>query len=153
MRVKRAPVSSQGNTVTLVQIAWYGRIKLRPVRQLPSGAKRASGMLMKPVWPVTLGSTAAAPSAQTTAAAAPTPLFMTHQKQRPRDRGLCVVPKSRYLLCDVALCEVPVLSPPPPAAAATPTTAPATTPAAAPKPTPPETPAAVPVAAPGAAPP
>ncbi len=35
-------------------------MKLRPVRQVPSGAKRASGMLMSPVWPVVLGS---APSA------------------------------------------------------------------------------------------
>src|SRR5512146_1462443 len=26
-----------------------------PVRQAPSGATRASGMLMRPVWPVTLG--------------------------------------------------------------------------------------------------
>jgi hypothetical protein len=30
-------------------------MKLKPVRQLPSGAKRASGMLINPVCPVTLG--------------------------------------------------------------------------------------------------
>ena len=44
--------------MTFVQSAWYGRMKLMPVRQLPSGAKRASGMLISPVCPVTLGSAA-----------------------------------------------------------------------------------------------
>ena len=38
-------------------------MKLRPVRQLPSGAKRASGMLISPVCPLTLGSAAIAGAA------------------------------------------------------------------------------------------
>jgi hypothetical protein len=43
--------------------ASYGRRKLTPLRQVPSGAKRASGMLIRPAWPETLGSCASARTA------------------------------------------------------------------------------------------
>src|SRR5919109_3159467 len=63
MRVYRKEPSSHSNTVTFDQSVSYGRRKLKPVRQVPSGAKRASGMLMRPAWPETLGSCADAHAA------------------------------------------------------------------------------------------
>jgi hypothetical protein len=61
-------------------------MKESPVRQLPSGAMRASGMLIKPVWPVTLGVSARAADARASAAA--TSAAATGFKKKAPPRGL-----------------------------------------------------------------
>lgn len=84
-------------------------MKLRPARQLPSGAMRASGMLMRPVWPVALGVSACASGIDSSAAAKTKKRVLAFKKERPLEGVFSELDENQW--CVVVVVPQPPKSP------------------------------------------